>query len=107
MNATMRITDLDTDGGGGQSDDAAYNAMESPDVSPYYPDMKGNFKLPKKLAAFYEKDNMKRTAKEPSIRNHITKTHQYGILALTETNIVSDSNLLSHKQHNYGRFWQC
>ena len=64
VNATMRITDLDTDGGGGQSDDAAYNAMESPDVSPYYPDMKGNFKLPKKLAAFYEKDNMKRTAKE-------------------------------------------
>ena len=64
VNATMRITDLDTDGGGGQSDDAAYNAMESPDVSPFYPDMKGNFKLPKKLAAFYEKDNMKRTAKE-------------------------------------------
>ena len=64
VNATMVIEDLDTDGGGGQSDDAAYNAMESPDVSPYYPDMKGNFKLPKKLAAFYEKDNMKRTAKE-------------------------------------------
>ena len=64
VNATMVIEDLDTDGGGGQSSDAAYNAMESPDVSPYYPDMKGNFKLPKKLAAFYEKDNMKRTAKE-------------------------------------------
>ena len=64
VNATMVIDDLDTDGGGGQSDDAAYNAMESPDVSPYYPDMKGNFKLPKKLAAFYEKDKMKRTAKE-------------------------------------------
>ena len=64
VNATMVIDDLDTDGGGGQSDDAAYNAMESPDVSPYYPDMKGNFKLPKKLGAFYEKGNMKRAAKE-------------------------------------------
>ena len=64
VNATMVIKSLDTDGGGGQSDDAAYNAMESPDVSPFYPDMKGNFKLPKKLGAFYEKDNMKRSAKE-------------------------------------------
>jgi len=64
VNATMVIKSLDTNGGGGQSADAAYNAMESPDVSPFYPDMKGNFKLPKKLAAFYEKDGQKRAAKE-------------------------------------------
>ena len=63
VNATMVIKNLTTDGGS-QSDDAAYNAMEDTATSPYYPDMKGNFKLPKKLAAFYEKDNMKRAAKE-------------------------------------------
>jgi len=63
-NAEMVIADLTTSGGGGQSDDAAYNAMEDPGTSPYYPDMKGNFKLPRKLAAFYEKENQKRTAKE-------------------------------------------
>lgn len=63
-NATMEIADLTTDGGGGQSEDAAYNAMEDTATSPYYPDMKGNFRLPRKLAAFYEKDGQKRTAKE-------------------------------------------
>ena len=62
-NATMEIVDLTTDGGS-QSDDAAYNAMEDTATSPYYPDMKGNFRLPRKLAAFYEKDGQKRTAKE-------------------------------------------
>ena len=64
VNATMVIADLTTTGGGGQSADAAYNAMEDPNTSPYYPDMKGNFSLPNKLGAFYEKDNMKRAAKE-------------------------------------------
>ena len=64
VNATMEIADLTTDGGGGQSDDAAYNAMEDTATSPYYPDMQGNFSLPRKLGAFYEKDNMKRSAKE-------------------------------------------
>ena len=63
VNATMEIANLTTDGGS-QSDDAAYNAMEDTATSPYYPDMKGNFRLPRKLAAFYEKDNQKRTAKE-------------------------------------------
>lgn len=64
VNATMVIADLTTAGGGGQSSDAAYNAMEDTATSPYYPDMQGNFSLPRKLGAFYEKDNMKRSAKE-------------------------------------------
>ena len=63
VNATMVIADLTTSGGG-QSDDAAYNAMEDPNTSPYYPDMKGNFTLPRNLAAFYERDSMRRSAKE-------------------------------------------
>ena len=62
-NATMEIASLTT-AGGNQSDDAAYNAMEDTATSPYYPDMDGNFRLPRKLAAFYEKSNQKRTAKE-------------------------------------------
>ena len=64
VNATMVISDLTTDGGGNSDPNAAYNAMEDTANSPYYPDMKGNFKLPKKLAAFYEKDGQKRAAKE-------------------------------------------
>ena len=49
---------------GEQSIDAAYNAMEDENTSPYYPDMQGDFKLPRKLAAFYEKSQQKRAAKE-------------------------------------------
>ena len=64
VNATMVISDLTTDGGGNSDPNAAYNAMEDTANSPYYPDMKGNFKLPKKLAAFYEKEGQKRVAKE-------------------------------------------
>lgn len=62
-NATMEIASLTTTGGN-QSDDSAYNAMEDTATSPYYPDMDGNFRLPRKLAAFYEKSKQKRTAKE-------------------------------------------
>ena len=38
--------------------------MEDENTSPYYPDMQGDFKLPRKLAAFYEKSQQKRAAKE-------------------------------------------